>query len=174
MASGRILVGRIIGPHGIRGRVKLESQLERPESIAERGPLMAESGRSLEPFIEAQVGPKVFIARLAGVDDRSAAEALKNTALYLPIEALPAPDPDEFYWAELLGMEAFDGTGHSLGLIARLHDFGAGTILELENGGSSLLLPFTKAVVLSIDREERRIMVDPPAETEDSGEAASR
>ncbi len=105
-----------------------------------------------------------LIARLRGVDDRSAAERLTNLELFVPRERLPAPAADEFYHADLIGLCAVDRDGTEVGRVVAVHDFGAGDIIELQPvaGGPTKMLPFTETFVPSIDIAGRRIVVAPP------------
>ena len=106
------------------------------------------------------------LARIDGVADRDAAEALKGTELFIDREALPQPDEEEFYHTDLIGLPALLADGSAYGTVRALHEFGAGDMIEiaLEGGGVSVL-PFTRAVVPEIDLETGRITVEPPAET---------
>jgi 16S rRNA processing protein RimM len=106
----------------------------------------------------------VLIARLKGVADRTAAEALCNVDLYVPRDRLPPPDADEFYHADLIGLAAVGRDGAAIGTVVAVHDFGAGDILEIApaGGGPTLLLPFNDAVVPEIDIAGGRLVVVPP------------
>src|SRR5262249_36916940 len=113
-----------------------------------------------------------FVVRLEGIADRNAAEALRNVELYVARGRLPAPDDEEFYHADLIGLAVVDMAGTTLGTVIALHNFGAGDLIELERagGGATVMLPFTQAVVPTIDIAGGRIVVDPPAGAFDAPE----
>ena len=97
--------------------------------------------------------------------DRAAAERLTNTRLFIARDRLPAPEPDEFYLADLIGLAAVDTAGVPLGVVAAVHDHGAGTSLEIaRDAAESLLVPFTAVCVPTIDIAAGQLTVAPPAE----------
>ena len=166
MADGRICLGQIGAPHGVRGEVRLRSFTANPDAITGYGPLETEDGHVVK--IESLRPAKDhFVARLAGVSDRSAAERLTNVKLYVPRERLPAPESaDEFYYADLIGLAVIDGSGNDLGTVLAMHNFGAGDLVEIKpaNGGVTKLLPFNEATVPVVDLAAGRLIVEPPAE----------
>ena len=160
----RICVARIGAAHGIKGEVKLWSFTAEPASVKDYGPLENEDG-TLRFEIEALRPAKDhLVARLSGVHDRDAAERLTNVRLYIARERLPAPAPDEFYHADLIGLRAESLDGTELATIVGIHDFGAGDLLELRPLGASstVLMPFTAATVPVVDIAGGRIVIDPP------------
>jgi 16S rRNA processing protein RimM len=164
MAGARICVGQIGAAHGVRGEVRLRSFTAAPEAITSYGPLESEDGRVFE--IESLRPAKDhFVARLAGIADRDAAERLANAKLYVPRERLPELDqPDEFYHADLVGLAVLDRTGQRLGSVVGVHNFGAGDLIEvkLDTGGKTELLPFDAATVPQIDIAGGRLIVEQP------------
>jgi 16S rRNA processing protein RimM len=158
----RVCVARIGAAHGTRGEVKLWPFTAAPAAVGDYGPLeTADRSRSFE--IEALRPAKdFFVARLKGVTDRTTAERLRNTDLYVSRTRLPAPDPDEFYHADLIGLYAEDTAGKALGTVVAVHNFGAGDLLEiaLAGGGETVMLPFTAAIVPVIEIARGRIVVD--------------
>ena len=165
----RILLGHIAGAHGIRGEVLIKTYTEAPESVGAYGPLSDESGTRTFNLKSARATPKGVVARLQGVDDRNAAEALKGIALYIERERLPAAADGEFYHADLIGLAAVDGDGRPLGEIVAVQNYGAGDLLEIRLAGSSRteLVPFTDAAVPEIDIAARRVVVILPSEAHD-------
>jgi 16S rRNA processing protein RimM len=163
--AARVCVAQIGAAHGLRGEVRLHAFTEDPMAIATYGPLETED-RS-RSFSLAAVRPSKhhLIARLAGVDDRAAADALRNVKLYVSRERLPQPQDEEtFYHADLIGLTVEATDGSLLGTVVTLHNFGAGDLLEIarDGTGGTVLLPFTKAVVPVIDLQRGRLVVDPP------------
>jgi 16S rRNA processing protein RimM len=167
-----IVLAQIGAPHGVKGEVRLKAFTDDPEGLAAYGPLRAADGRS---FTIERLRPAgaVMVAKLAGIDDRDAAEALNGMELTVERARLPAPDdPDEFYHADLIGLEAVRPDGIPLGTVTAVHNFGAGDIVEIvsSGGGTPLLVPFTKEAVPEIDFAAGRVVIDAPPETEARGQ----
>lgn len=154
-----VRLGIIVGVRGIKGEVRIKSFTEEPTDIVAYGPLYDQAGeRSFDLHVTGtQKG--VVVARIAGVQDRNAAEAMKGTELFLDRSQLPPPDEDEFYLSDLEGLEAVSITGERLGKVRGVYDFGAGAILEIEG---DLMVPFTEAAVPEIDLKGGRVVIDPP------------
>ena len=172
MMDSRICVGVIVGAHGVRGLVRVKSFTEKPADIAAYGPLGDADGACQYVLDVTGSAKGVLLARIDGIADRNAAEAMKGRELFINRDALPQADEEEFYHADLIGLPAVLSDGSAFGTIRALHEFGAGDMIEisLEGGGVSVL-PFTSAVVLEIDLESGRITVEPPTETE-AGDSA--
>ena len=158
-----VCLGALAGAWGVQGAVRLKSFCAVPEDIADYAPLLTEDGRSfgvtlLRPLSGA------FAARLTGVGDREAAEALKGTRLYAPRDRLPSLPDDEFYHADLIGLLVVDTGGAELGRVKSVQNHGAGDILEIHGPGlqSTVLLPFTLDAVPTVDLAAGRIVADPP------------
>jgi len=166
-ADERICLGRIVGAHGLDGSVLVRSYTAEPGAIVTYGALTDESGgRSFELQVR-RVTAKGVVARIAGVADRSAAEGLKGTDLYVARSVLPEVEEDEFYYSDLIGLAVEDREGKRIGSVTRIDNYGAGDVIEVElDAGGSLMLPFTKQVVLMVDIAGRRITVDPPLDAE--------
>ena len=162
--SNLVLVGAFGGAVGLKGEVRLASFTHAPEMIADRGPLLTEDGRSFEiTSIRSQT--KGFVARVEGVTTREAAERLRGLALYSPRDALPPPETeDEFYHADLIGLEARLVSGEALGRVVAVHNFGAGDLLEirLSNEPRTVLVPFTHEIVPELDLTAGTLAIDPP------------
>ncbi len=164
----RVCVGEIVGAHGVRGIVKLRSFTLDPAAIVSYGPLEDEKGERRFTVALQSIVRDCWLARINGVDDRNASEALRGTKLYVDRAALPQAAEDEFYHADLIGLRAewADGRG-VLGTVSAVHDYGGGTLLELALAdGGSMMLPFTQTVVPVVDVAGGRLVVDPPVVTE--------
>ena len=154
------VVGR---PHGVRGLARVQCYAADPADLPRYSPLVDERGRRFRLRWHAE-----GIAELSEIvdgkpvkpADRAAAERLVNTKLYVERERLPAPADDEFYLADLIGLDAVARDGRALGRVDAVHDHGAGTFLEI---GQSLV-PFTRAAVPVVDIAAGRLTVAPPAE----------
>ncbi|MBX6369503.1 MAG: ribosome maturation factor RimM [Rhodospirillales bacterium] len=165
MPDARVLVGVIVGAHGVRGAVRIKPFTAEPAAIAAYGPLEDETGTRRFEIRLVGEGKGVVIATLKGIGDRNAAEALKGLRLYVARAALPPPGEEEFYHADLIGLAAVRRDGTLLGRVCAVHDFGAGDSLELALAdGGTLLVPFTKAVVPEIDVAGGKLVVEPPEE----------
>jgi 16S rRNA processing protein RimM len=165
----RVLVGRIGAPHGVKGEVRLMSFTEDPKAIGGYGPLT--DARGALQFEIAALRPlkdNLFVARIAGIMTREAAEALTNIDLYVGRDAFAPTAEDEFYRADLIGLAARNAAGEYVGHIVHVLNFGGGDILEIapDAGGESLLVPFTKEAVPVVDVAGGEIVIAPPVEIE--------
>jgi 16S rRNA processing protein RimM len=158
-----VCLGALAGAWGVQGAVRLKSFCGAPEAIADYAPLLTEDGRSFGvTLIRPLQG--AFAARLTGVSTREAAEALKGLRLYVPRARFPDLDEDEYYHADLIGLEARDPGGEVLGKVHAVYDHGAGDVIEIARPGRpELLVPFTRLAVPTVDLAAGRIVVDPPA-----------
>ncbi len=169
--TSRILLGRIAAAHGVRGDVLIESYAGRPQDIAAYGPLQSEDGTRRMEIRIVRVTPKGVVANIAGVSDRTAAEALKGFPLYVERDRLPATGEDEFYRADLVGLRAEDAEGRPIGTIVAAVNYGAGDLLELRLEGTrkTELIPFTEAFVPLVDMAGKRVVVVMPiSETDET------
>jgi len=169
-ADRLVLVGVIGAPRGVKGEVRVKSYTGDPKAIAGFGPLTDAAGRGR--FAIERLSPAkddLLIVKLEGVETREAAAALNGMELFARRGQLPPPDEEEYYLADLVGLEAVTREGTSLGRVRGVMNYGAGDILEIapDQGDGTLLLPFTKAVALVVDVEGGRIVVEPPAAIED-------
>ncbi len=166
--TDRICIGAISGAFGVTGEVRLKSFCSTPSDIAAYGALSSEDGaRQFHVTLTKPVAGG-FGARIAGVTTREAAETLRGTSLFVDRDRLPSLPDDEFYHADLVGLEVLDTGGEPLGKVIAVHNHGAGDILEisLTRHKSALLLPFTKAIVPNVDLAAGRLIVDLPEESE--------
>ena len=160
--TDRICVGAISGAFGVQGEVRLKSFCAEPEDIASYGPLWSEDGtRQFKIKLTRPVAGGLG-ARISGVTTKEEADALKGISLFADRSRLPRLPDDEFYHADLIGLEVRDPGGKLLGHVRAVHNHGAGDLLEVSGAGSDLLLPFTRAVVPTVDLAAGRIIADPP------------
>ncbi len=167
--ADRICVARIGAAHGVRGEVKLWSFTEEPAAIANYGPLETLDGKQRFAIEALRPAKDHFVARIAGVSDREAAEKLRNLDLYIPRTRLPAiEEVDTFYHADLVGLNVVTPDGTQVGTVHALHNFGAGDIIDIVtgDGGDHLMLPFNEQIVPKIDLAAKQIVIVPPVETE--------
>jgi 16S rRNA processing protein RimM len=162
----RVLLGHVVGVHGIRGAVLVRSYTAEPEGIAGYGPLENEDGSATFEIDVEGATAKGLICRVAGVGDRTQAERLKGTALYVPRDRLPPAAEGEFYHADLIGLSVVTETGAALGTVAAVLNYGAGDILEVRRAGEkqTVLYPMIEGVVIRVDVECGVIVIAPPEE----------
>jgi 16S rRNA processing protein RimM len=162
--SKRVCVGVVAGAHGVRGAVRIKSFTAEPKGIVQYGPVEDESGQRKFELRFVGLAKGVVLAHLSGIADRDQAEALRGMRLYLPREALPPPEEDEYYHADLIVLAAVLGDGTSIGTVQAVHDFGAGDCLEIARPERQpLMVPFTRAAVPVVDLAGGRVVLDPPA-----------
>ena len=168
MPERRIQLGVIGRAHGVRGLVRVASHTADPAALTAYGPLHDDRGRT---FTLRWKGDGIAeVSEIVGgvavkVADRSTAEKLTNTRLFVDHSALPPAEEDEFYLADLIGLAAVDASGAPVGTVAAVHDYGAGASLEIERqGAAQLVLPFTRICVPTVDIAAGRIVVAPPEE----------
>jgi 16S rRNA processing protein RimM len=157
-------------PQGVRGEIRIKSLTGEPGAIGAYGPLTDKGGTRAFAFESLRpLKDDMLVARLAGVSTREAAETLKGVELFARRDQLPPPNDDEFYYDDLVGLEAVDAEGAPLGRIVSLMNYGGGDVLEIApaQGGETLLLPFTKRVAPHIDFDAGRIVIEPPREVAD-------
>jgi len=150
--------------------VRVTSHTAEPTALTAYGPLFDETGRrfALRWTSDgvAEIS-EIIDGKPVKINNRTLAERLTNTRLFIERDRLPAPDPDEYYLTDLVGLAAFGGDGAPLGVVSAVHDYGAGASLEITHGdGSSLLIPFTAACVPEVDIQAGRLTVAPPDEIE--------
>ena len=159
-----VCVGAIAGSFGVKGEVRLKSFCTEPEAIASYGPLFTEDGsRSYTVTLTRPVANGLG-ARLSGVQTKEQADALRGTSLFVARDKLPATGDDEFYHADLIGLDVQDSGGAPVGKLHAIHNHGAGDLLEILGPGmkTALLLPFTRGAVPTIDLAARRVIIDLP------------
>lgn len=163
-----IVLGRITAPFGIRGWVKIQVFGDDPQAWASmpRWWLGAEeaspdAGWQARQIAECRQHGKGLVVRFDGIEDRNAAERLAGRYVGAPREALPKTATDEFYWADLIGLDVVNQAGVRLGRVADLVRTGAHEVLDVrDEDGSRRLLPFVAAVIKEVDPAARRIRVD--------------
>lgn len=160
----RVCVGAISGAFGVRGEVRLKSFCANPTDIASYGPLTTEDGTTSYTVTLTRPVKSGYAATLSGVATKEDADALRGTRLYAPRAALPTLPDDEYYHADLVGLTAVDTGGERLGKVASVANHGAGDILEITGPGlgNGLLVPFTLAVVPTVDLAAGRVVIDMP------------
>ncbi len=178
MTEKLILLGVVGRAHGVRGRVRVTSHTADPAALTEYGPLSTSDGRRFTLRWKSEGVAEVFdisSGQPVKISDRSQAERLTNTRLFIERGKLPEPEADEFYLADLVGLTAVDGSGAMVGTVSAVHDYGAGASLEIaQDNAASLLLPFTLACVPEVSIATGRVTIAQPDEIVVAGEAADQ
>ncbi len=160
-----VLMATIGAAQALRGEVRVKSYTDDPTALGNYGNLHSADGRVFE-ILEIREAKSMVVVRFRGINDRTAAEALNGLELFIERDNLPDEDldEDEFFYADLEGLEAVDAEGRSYGAVTGVFDFGAGDLLELKGPGRRpVLIPFTEWSVLEIDLEAGKLLVDPIA-----------
>ena len=164
----QICVARIGAAHGVRGAVKLWTFTEDPLAVKAYGPLLTKDGARQFEVTHAREAKGHLVATLKGIATREDAERLNGTELYIARDKLPATGGDEYYHADLIGLAAVNAANEPLGRVIAIHNFGAGDISEIAptEGAQTMLLPFTNAVVPTVDLAGGRLVIELPQEIE--------
>ncbi len=165
-----IMVGVVGAAHGLRGEVRVKTFTGTPAAIGDYGPLATADGRLLTVAALRPLKDDMVVVRFEEVADRNAAEALTDTGLFVERARLPAPDTDEFYHTDLIGLAAELPDGGRLGRVTGVENYGGGDLLEIAlPHGERVLVPFRKAFVPVVDIGGGRLVVEPEALDPPSG-----
>lgn len=166
MEDRLILMGVIGKPHGVHGQVRVHCYGEEPELLAEHVLADAKGRRFALEWAHDNVAwiSEVSNSTKRRITDRDEAARLTNAELFLPRSVLPEVEEEEFYLADLIGLDALDESGKILGKVGNVLDYGAGASLELSPSGR--LIPFTKACVPQVKIAEGYVVVNPPLEVD--------
>ncbi|MGC1552350.1 MAG: ribosome maturation factor RimM [Bradyrhizobium sp.] len=163
----QVCVARIGAAHGVRGAVKLWTFTEDPFAVKAYGSLSTKDGARHFEVTSAREAKDHLVATFKGVTTREDAERLNGIELYVSREKLPTTEEDEYYHADLIGLAAETTAGVTLGRVLAIHNFGAGDIIEIAPpSGATMLLPFTNAVVPTVDLAGGRVVIELPEEIE--------
>ena len=168
----QLLMGRIGAAHGIRGEVRITSFTEEPLALKDYGPLATNRSGLVVEIEAARATTNVLVARLKGITDRNAAEKLNGVELFVDRDRLPPTSgEDDFYHADLIGLEARLVDGSVLGTVTAIPNYGASDLLEVRDGrtGDTFLYPFTKAVVPEVHVADGYLVIEVPVDA-DPGE----
>jgi 16S rRNA processing protein RimM len=166
--SRDILLGVVLGAQGLKGEVKVKTFTESPDKLGAYGALHAKDGRTFVVHTARAAKSDIAVVRFDGLADRTAAEKLKGLELFVTRDALPPPDEEEFYHADLIGLAAHDSEGRVLGTVSAIHNFGASDVIAIaRSDGGDMILPFTHAVVPTVDVKAGFVVVAVPEEAED-------
>ena len=153
----RVALAAIVGAHGIRGELRLKLFTDSAAAIAAHPRLFV--GGEERALASIKDNNKGAIARIAGVEDRTAAEALRGALIEVDRDALPSLEIGEFYHADLIGLPCVDAAGTVLGTVVAVENFGAGDLIEIaREDGRKALVPFEPGIA---DLGDGRVTIDP-------------
>ncbi len=153
----RIALAAIAGAHGVKGELRLKLFGDSVESLAAQRTAFV--GGTERRILSVREGGKVAVARIEGVADRSAAEALRGSLVEIERNALPPLEDGEYYHADLIGLPCVDQQGQPAGTVLAVENYGAGDILEVEDpSGKRAMIPFRAGIA---DLHEGEIVIDP-------------
>ena len=163
-SEARILLGEVVGAVGIRGQVRIKSYCEPLEALGSYGHLTTDQGMKILLDHVRPTSKGHLIARIIGISSRQQAESLRGARLYADRSNLPVPGENEYYVADLQGLQAFDKYGNPIGRVIGANNFGAGDIVDiaLQNSDKSVFVAFDRESVVSIEIENGRIVLDLP------------
>jgi 16S rRNA processing protein RimM len=165
--AASICIARIGAAHGVRGAVKLWTFTEDPLAVLRYGTLSTKDGARQFVVTHAREAKGHLVATLKGIVTRNEAERLNGVELYIARDKLPATEEGEYYHADLIGLAAVNAADEPLGRVTAIHNFGAGDIIEIApRHGAAMLLPFTNAVVPTVDLAAGRVVIELPDEIE--------
>jgi 16S rRNA processing protein RimM len=159
-----VAVGEIVGAHALRGWLRVRAyQPPAPSLVAGRGVLLEQTGRLREFAVESATphGRGLVLLALAGVGDRTSAEALIGARVLVRTADLPPPAPDEFYYHEVDGFRVETTSGDPLGTVAETFATGLNDVWVVRGDGREHLIPVIADVVRTIDRGARRVVIEP-------------
>ncbi len=164
MSDNLILVGQVGGAFGVRGEVKITAFTDDAMALVAYSPLLKADGSVGLTLTGARRDKKGVVARAKEIATKEQADALRGLKLHVPRDRLPAPDDDEFYLTDLIGLEVRDAAGAVLGRVRSVPNFGAGDLLEIApaGGGQTWYLPFTKAAVPELHLADGWLLAEPP------------
>jgi 16S rRNA processing protein RimM len=165
-----LVVGRVVKAHGISGEVVVEIRTDDPavrfasgNTLRARGSRGGGEERSYAVTEAREHGARLLV-RLAGVDDRDAADALRGSLFVVDSDDLPPIDePDTYYDHQLEGLQVRTTTGQEVGVVAEVLHTAAGELLAVKRpDDGEVLVPFVSAIVTSVSLDDRVVEVDPP------------
>lgn len=157
-----VVIGRITGPYGVKGWVRVASFTDPPDNLLSYRPWLVWQQSRWQPLAVHSVKPhgKGYVAHVEGCDNRDQAEALSGTDLATPAAALPEPDAEEFYWRDLLGLQVRTTNGTELGTVAQLFETGANDVMVVAGADRERLVPFIAPVVVEVLLQQQLLIVD--------------
>jgi len=154
-------MARIAAPFGIKGWLKLQTFTEYADSLDQFDTWFLASPAGWQEVVveDFAVNVKAVVAKLKGIDDRTAAERLSKSDIAIPRSWLDQPDADEYYWIDLIGAEVVNEAGEKFGRIETLLETGANDVLVVKSEGNEVLIPFVSEYLAHVDRANKVVTV---------------
>lgn len=165
-----ISIGRLLGPFGVKGWIRVLSHTDPPEGIldfddwwvgrANDGDTPQTSQLRQVAVLDGEAHSRGIVAQLEGIDSPESARLWSGLGIWVPRSALPEPDEDAHYWADMVGCQVVEENGNGLGTVDYLFATGANDVLVVrQDDGEERLLPFIREVVLAVDVDRKIITV---------------
>lgn len=164
----RIIIGKILSPHGVRGEVKVQPLTDYPERFHKTKKVWADAKKDYLEIIHIREQPGIFLMKFRGVDDRNEAEKLTNSFLTIDPDQVMELPPGHYYRFQIIGLGVYDMQGIYLGELADILETGANDVYVVKRAEKKdLLIPALKSIVQEIDMQEKRMRVQLPAGLDD-------
>ena len=161
--SELVLLAIVTGVRGLKGELRVKSFTAEPSSLSAYGPLWDKEGRKKYQVGVLGESKGQLIAQINGIRNRTEAEGLKGLELYIARDALPLLGEEEFYYTDLIGLQAVSISGEVLGKVSGVENYGAGDIIEITGGPyKGLGVPFNMEFCPKINLEDGVLLIDPP------------
>ena len=165
MTEGLVVVGRISRPHGVKGEIRVRPYTESVITFQEYDRLYIKLRRGAARLLEitgSRPDKADVLIKVKGLDTRDEARTLSGAEVLVKREWLPDLEEGEYYWTDLIGLNAYDSAGKSLGQVRNMFSGGGGDLMVLAIDGREIWLPFNEEVVTEVDLETERVILSPP------------
>jgi len=163
--KGYVLIGKIVGVHGLKGTNKFKSYAESLSVFYPGQSILMRDNQNRETRVElnwVKSHTRTPLISFKGLTDCDGAEALIGAELFIPETELPELDEDSYYWFELIGIEVYNTEEEYLGRITSIFPTGSNDVYVVKNKTKEVLIPALESVVIDIDLELKRMRVDLP------------
>jgi len=160
----RILIGKIVSAHGIKGQVKVLCYADDADLLFQDDGIYSDETTQARVVLSFSAEPKagLFIVYVDGITDRNKAELMRGTRLYIDRDQLPEAEEGQIYHMDLEGMDVVSADGKEMGKVIRVQNFGAGDLLEIQGKKESYYLPFAAPYLVGVEKEAKRIVMNEP------------
>lgn len=163
--EGRVVVGVITGPHGVKGEARLNSRLVGNLDIKNlRDVYIISPDGITRParILEVRSGTRSWLVKIEDIDSPEEVREIQGARIEVDAQALPPAEPGEYYWRDLVGLKVETRDGRSLGKVNNLIARGEQDILVIGEGADEILVPAVEPIVAKVDLREGIIVIDPP------------
>jgi 16S rRNA processing protein RimM len=156
-----LLIGKVVGPHGLKGLVRIESYAESKETFLKAGKVLLErpSGETVEhSVIHITPSKRFFVLKLEGLDSREQAETYRGGSIYIQKGRLNRQS-DEYFWFELIGLPVYLDTGRRVGIIRHILPAPGHDIFVVQEGDKEILIPAVHDVIKEVDLDNQKMVI---------------